>query len=323
MNKVKNINEAKSSNNSIKNYGTPYIVSSLLTLFALSMAEKSNAQSNYMAPDDPCIATQIALIGNIAPWDTIWFKLSWVDWANLWISPVSPKIVLRRMINGVYASWPIAVTWVVWDTLVIIWTGSNWQEQVINYCDFDCDPACSSTNLILPVTRLSTWAEKQSDGTVEVKWAVAQEINNKEFLVERTTDLKNWKTIDEVQGRGDAADPKNYSVIDEQPYHGTNHYRIKQVDFDGNFSYSPISTAKIDNVNTKIALYPNPTSDFLTVEGDAIENIVVYDELGRKLDVKIDGNRIDLSTLSVGVFYVETTQLGNAVQMHRVVKTSK
>ncbi len=114
-----------------------------------------------------------------------------------------------------------------------------------------------------------------------------------------------------------------YSVTDESPRYGVNHYRIKQVDFDGKVSYSPIKSVKINEVSSKISIFPNPTADFVEVEGDAIESIVVYNELGHQMNVKVDGNRVDLSQLPNGLFVIETIQEGNNVQMHRIVKSSK
>ncbi len=148
-------------------------------------------------------------------------------------------------------------------------------------------------------------------------------MNNKKFIVERSTDKLNWKPIEEVEGRGDATEPKRYSVTDENPHYGINYYRIQQVDFDENFSYSPIKSIKINDISSEISIFPNPTADFVEVEGDAIESIVVYNELGHEMKVKVDGNRVDLSQLPNGIFVIETIQQGNNVQMHRIVKSSK
>jgi len=76
-----------------------------------------------------------------------------------------------------------------------------------------------------------------------------------------------------------------------------NYYRVKQVDFDGKSSYSPIKTLSFNEVNSKISIYPNPTANYIEVEGDAIESIVVYNQLGHEVKVKIDGNKVDLSGL--------------------------
>jgi hypothetical protein len=72
-----------------------------------------------MAPEHPCIATQIMEYGDIAPGDTVHFLLSGTDGASLWI-PNDFVLRLRRLQNGQYVSGPIAVDGWMGDTLVII-----------------------------------------------------------------------------------------------------------------------------------------------------------------------------------------------------------
>lgn len=69
-----------------------------------------------------------------------------------------------------------------------------------------------------------------------------------------------------VKGSGTSNSVLNYSAIDDRPYSGISYYRLKQTDYDGSFSYSNIKSVFIDEIkSSNVIVYPNPTSDEVTV----------------------------------------------------------
>lgn len=72
-------------------------------------------------------------------------------------------------------------------------------------------------------------------------WVTATELNNEYFNLERSKDGINWVDVDRINGSGTVSTPSYYEYSDHNYYkESINYYRLKQVDFDGNFKYSQI-----------------------------------------------------------------------------------
>lgn len=123
----------------------------------------------------------------------------------------------------------------------------------------------------LPVELIRFDVIRQSD-KVRLQWTTATEINNDYFTVERSADGLQFSELSVIDGAGNSVTPIDYEFDDVHPLKGINYYRLKQTDFDGNFSYSPVEFV-VFNDRREWALFPNPaiSSDFvelvLPVEG--------------------------------------------------------
>ena len=143
--------------------------------------------------------------------------------------------------------------------------------------DNDC---YSQTDYLIPVPiDLVSFEAQLINDEVELTWQTASEINNDYFIVQRSMDLTNWIYIDSVDGSGNSNELLNYKTFDRNPL-DINYYRLKQVDFDGEYSYSLIEViSKIKNKNKKpeILVYPNPSSGkiFLQFSNFLDDNISV------------------------------------------------
>jgi hypothetical protein len=110
----------------------------------------------------------------------------------------------------------------------------------------------------LPVKLIKFTGEKQEQ-VVILNWVTATEINNKVFEIERKLDsFSGFKKIGEVEGSGNSNQTKFYNFIDKSPITGAKYYRLKQIDYNGEFEYSPVIS--IIELGSKIELiaYPNP-----------------------------------------------------------------
>lgn len=107
----------------------------------------------------------------------------------------------------------------------------------------------------LPVTFVKVNAFKQSDNIL-VEWKVADEKNNKEYVVERSTDGINFTAIGKVAVN--AAYKGNYQLTDARPATGWNFYRIRNVDMDGHAQLSEIVKVNNGIKAGLIQVYPNP-----------------------------------------------------------------
>ncbi len=127
---------------------------------------------------------------------------------------------------------------------------------------------CQTVNSILiteanplPVTYL--YFDAFQDGeNVEVRWITATELNCDYFNVERSFDLENWITLSSVEGAGNSNTLTEYAFSDVKPSSGLNYYRLKQVDYNGEFSYSLVIAVDFENSSTEsdLKLFPNPVS---------------------------------------------------------------
>ena len=104
-------------------------------------------------------------------------------------------------------------------------------------------------------------------------WATNFEENNAMFVVEKSEDGIDFMNIGSVEGGGDSEEMKEYNFLDVMASAETTFYRLKQVDFDGSFSYSEITTIrqKFKN-NFMVARMTNvATKDLFEVTIDAFK----------------------------------------------------
>lgn len=95
----------------------------------------------------------------------------------------------------------------------------------------------------LPVSWQSFTATPRPTANL-LAWATATERNNSHFEVERSADSRSWAAIGRVAGVGDSQQEQRYTFADAEPLPGRNYYRLRQVDFDGQFDYSGIVLAE-------------------------------------------------------------------------------
>jgi|GEM_PF-940185 len=112
----------------------------------------------------------------------------------------------------------------------------------------------------LPVT-LIDFKVRQQQQTVEVRWTTAQEINLSHFEVMRSNDGVNYITIGSVLATG-GVNGAGYLFIDPAPLKGYNYYRLKMIDNDAQFKYSPIGLVKLADANAVlVSIAPNPVQN--------------------------------------------------------------
>ena len=119
---------------------------------------------------------------------------------------------------------------------------------------FTGSDTCSGTCDPLPVELVSFGSEILNSGLVSLLWSTASEVNNKGFEVEKSLDASNFEMIGFVPGSGTINDFRVYEFTDfnftDQAY-----YRLKQVDFDGQFEYGPTILATSLNGDA-VGIYP-------------------------------------------------------------------
>jgi hypothetical protein len=95
---------------------------------------------------------------------------------------------------------------------------------------------CTSELIVLPI-KLIEFKAFNSDQGIILKWITAMEDECLGYYVERSTNLEKWTPIGFIDGKGTTFNITNYAFIDNNPISGVNYYRLKQVDFNGEYEY--------------------------------------------------------------------------------------
>ncbi|MDW3194427.1 MAG: T9SS type A sorting domain-containing protein [Cytophagales bacterium] len=133
----------------------------------------------------------------------------------------------------------------------------------------------STNDPTLPVEWLQ-FLGKPENGLVRLSWSTASEINNDYFEVERAVDGLAFEVIGRLEGQGTSNERTDYLFRDTTPTRGINYHRIKQVDFDGQFDFSPIIDVNTNFFSFRqFEIFPNPTNDHLTVQFESFQQIPV------------------------------------------------
>ncbi|HEX2535653.1 MAG TPA: hypothetical protein VHK69_18055, partial [Chitinophagaceae bacterium] len=136
-------------------------------------------------------------------------------------------------------------------TITALQPQTNYHFAVFEYNRFGTatqvltlNPATGNlAGLLLPVTFLR-FTGAPAAGGIQLQWATATEEQSDRFEVERSADGRSFTQIGSVQAAGSSNLRNDYAFTDNSPLAGTQHYRLKQVDTDGTFSYSSTVTVR-------------------------------------------------------------------------------
>ena len=174
----------------------------------------------------------------------------------------------------------------------------------------------TSWSSTVPV-ELTSFSATTNNSNVILNWSTATEVNNSGFEVQRLELGNEYATIGFVAGHGTTTESKNYKYIDANLSSGSYTYRLKQVDFNGTFSYS-------NEVNVDVTApvrfeltqnYPNPFNPSTTIKfaipQSAEVTLKVYNALGQEVSTLINQFmesglhtiNFDASKLNSGIYF--------------------
>jgi Secretion system C-terminal sorting domain len=168
----------------------------------------------------------------------------------------------------------------------------------------------------LPV-ELVSFSAGVNQNKVTLVWRTATEVDNYGFDIERMSSSSAWNKIGFVNGYGNSNSPRSYSFID-MPKDGSKfHYRLKQIDKNGNSVYSIVVDVAI-GIPAAFELkqnYPNPfnpsTKIVFNLPADGIVTLRVFDIMGKEVATLVNENKkagsyevtLDGSRLTSGVYF--------------------
>ncbi|MFO7878685.1 MAG: T9SS type A sorting domain-containing protein, partial [Bacteroidales bacterium] len=246
-----------------------------LTTGILTTSQTSNATT------DPTEDPSFSNCGSVTLENTVWYTFTTTDegdvnitFQNTACSPSSNG--LQVSVNEISgdpcdpASYTEVFCEAPGDQSDIIWNGTDLPANttyliaVDGYANNDCDFEMDVTgNVPLPVELLFFKAEK-NQSQVDVRWKTASELNNDYFVVEKSKDAQQFISMDTIQGQGTTSSITNYFTTDKNPFNGRSYYRLKQVDFDGSYTYSAIASVMFETQGL-IKVFPNPADEELNL----------------------------------------------------------
>jgi len=173
----------------------------------------------------------------------------------------------------------------------------------------------------LPVT-YSYFNAKPSTNKVQLEWETTSEINNSHFEIEKTMDGENWYTIGTVEGAGNSYGAQFYSFDDNSPAQGLNVYRLKQVDWNGDFEYSSNKTVIWGGQTTlnTVNVFPNPGTEKIYINGVENPKVTVYNLAGTVQFQSENKNELNLQFLQNGVYFIHIQSLSGEVSRIKFIK---
>jgi hypothetical protein len=149
-----------------------------------------------------------------------------------------------------------------------------------SFSDFVLANASGGTNP-LPVTWLSFNANRINNSSTLLEWSTASEISNKGFEVERSFDGVNFSSIGFVKGNGTKSTVSPYQFIDDDNHLITSqaftYYRLKQIDYNGEFSYSVTKAIQSFKDISTITIFPNPAQSEIIISSGSIKGNVTIE----------------------------------------------
>ena len=203
------------------------------------------------------------------------------------------------------------------------------EESGLHYVQFDNLSSFSGGGAIVPVTgvlpvELLSFQGKQVNDQIILNWVTATEVNSASFELQRFSDTF-FSKIGEVEAAGLSSELIQYEFVDRSASFDQRSiiYRMKQIDLDGSFTFSPSIEVLVDQnaISEKIRTYPNPATDELTISYNSLLkgeiNLSIYDLNGRVIhretresQVGVLNMKIDVARFGAGIYLLALEQEG-------------
>ena len=189
----------------------------------------------------------------------------------------------------------------------------------------------TSNSSSLPVS-FGMFTALKVDKKVSLYWTTISEINSSHFEVERSTNNIDFYAIAAVKSNSNSSTFKSYQTIDENPdLYSVNYYRIKQIDNDGHFTYTPTRNIYFIDMQTdiKLTVFPNPATNQITLTssftGKKCDVIILSEEgklISNYVGIAINNGdiHIDVSQLHSGIYFVRIKEESGNILMSRFVR---
>ncbi len=182
--------------------------------------------------------------------------------------------------------------------------------------------------LALP-TELVDFQAKRDGQKARLDWRTASESSNQGWEIERSPDGVSFEKMGFVAGQGTTADRHDYLFFDEKPLAGVNFYRLRQLDFDGKATLSPIVSVEMGGGRAEIFVFPNPVSGgdlsvrFSQISTDEPVRLRLFDVGGRLVlekEATGDEGLLEMNAVPAGAYLLEAEAAGEIFRKKILVK---
>jgi len=147
---------------------------------------------------------------------------------------------------------------------------------------------------IIPV-ELNSFNGFVKNNNIVLEWVTSSELNNKGFEIERKIKNGNFEKISFITGQGTTTNSFTYTFLDNRLTQGRYAYRLKQIDYNGSYTYSNILEFDINNLIQAYKLYqnyPNPFNPITKIQFDLKERgfvtLTIFNILGERVSELIN-----------------------------------
>lgn len=210
----------------------------------------------------------------------------------LWWQVTTPGVSAINITYNLPADQSMTIVDNITGTLLNLgpFYGSGVAVIPASYTAFGTKAILTINYVNIPVELTSFTGAATQDGIL-LNWTTATELNNQGFDIERSVNAQSWEKVGYVPGFGTTTEPKSYSFLDQNVTNGVYTYRLKQIDFDGSFNYSPEVVVEVFEAAPSdfnlFQNYPNPfnpsTSIQFQIPRISDVSIVIYDLLGKEV----------------------------------------
>ncbi|MCK4664732.1 MAG: T9SS type A sorting domain-containing protein [Bacteroidales bacterium] len=189
---------------------------------------------------------------------------------------------------------------------------------------------------VLPIELIVFYVVQNFNSAI-IKWSTASEINNDYFTIEKSVNGVDFETVEIYPGAGNSNVINNYQITDFNPYSGISYYRLKQTDFDGNYSYSDVFSFNYNLTNTQLKLttYPNPAlvNENINIKIEGISStemvelriinqtgVLVYSKQLFVSDINMNNNIELANNLEKGIYFLIIQTSNNYIYKKIIVK---
>lgn len=216
--------------------------------------------------------------------------------------------------SGIPTSYPslipvtITPSSVSWNTDSLFWAVTF---EVSGFSGFFLNTDPNATPL--PVNWISASAVLNRLQHAVINWDVAEkEVSG--YYVQKSIDGSKFENIATVSSKGDGNQTYSYTepvVLNDKAW-----YRIVQIGKDSKTSYSKIMALHNSAINGQISIYPNPATQVLTVETEAVATYCIYDLQGKavmKGTLQSGKNTLDVSSLAKGFYAIKIGEFNQKI----------
>ncbi|OGU82669.1 MAG: hypothetical protein A2W11_03190 [Ignavibacteria bacterium RBG_16_35_7] len=206
------------------------------------------------------------------------------------------------------------------------WSGTTGGSKVWEY-----DPALDPVELPTPV-ELTSFTAEALDQKVILRWTTATELNNHGFEIQRKIVGTDFATVGFKKGEGTTTNQKEYSYVDKNLADGKYFYRLKQVDFNGQYNFSKtveVDVRSLDNFTLE-QNYPNPFNPTTTIgyilKEKTATKLIFLNSIGEEVAVLVNEEQDkgyhkvewNAENLSSGVYFYQL-KAGSYVETKKMI----